>query len=349
MKRVDFIKRVSAVSILAIHSPYALAGSKYLTGEKIIKPPALKKGDLIGIITPGSYITQGELQQSIKNIEELGFIPAYTDKVLQMHGFFSANDKDRAEDLMKMISRKDVKAIMCARGGYGCSRILPFLDYDVIIKNPKILIGYSDVTALLLGISHKTGLVTFHGPVGISSFNKFTQNYFKEVLIEGKPEVKMLSAAEENADELIEMYTIRKGMAAGKLAGGNLSIMVSLIGTEYDIDYSNKIIFIEEYAEEPYRIDRMLTQMIQTEKFKNAAGIALGVFRKCESKKIEPSFENSFTLKQVLLERLSGLGIPVAYGLSFGHIKNKFTLPLGINAEFVADKKTITLLENSVT
>ena len=349
MKRSDFLKNISAVTFAAALPSYALDSKINSTPAKIIKPKRLKKGDVIGIVTPGSYITKEELNDSIKNIEELGFKSVYSDKVLEMNGYFSSKDKVRADDLMRMFLRKDVNAILCARGGYGCSRILPLLDYEVIKNNPKILIGYSDVTALLLSITHITGLVTFHGPVGISSFNELTTKYFNEVLIEGKSKIKMLSAAEENSDEPNEFYTISNGTATGLLAGGNLSVLVSLIGTEYDMDFQGKIIFLEEIGEEPYRIDRMLTQLIQSGKFKNVTGIALGVFSKCESKKIEPSFENSFTLREVLMDRLSGLGIPVAYGLSFGHIKNKFTIPLGIKADFNADKKTITLLENSVT
>lgn len=348
MKRIEFVKTISAATLVTSLPSIAFSEQKNIYEQKILKPKALNKGDLIGIVTPGSYITQDELTDSIKNIESLGFKAAYTDKVLEVNGYFSANDKDRAEEIMKMFSRKDIKAIMCARGGYGCARILPMLDYSVIKTNPKILIGYSDVTALLLGITHKTGLVTFHGPVGISLFNEFTKKFFYEILVDKKQKIKMTSAADDNPEEPAEIYTLRKGKCAGKLAGGNLSVMVSLIGTEYDIDYTDKIIFIEEIGEEPYRIDRMLTQMIQSGKFKNANGIALGTFRKCEAKKIEPSFENSFTLKEVLFDRLSTLGIPAAYGLSFGHIKNKFTLPLGVNAEFDAGEKTITLLENAV-
>ncbi len=348
MKRIGFVKTLSAAGVVALIPSFTLSEQKNINEQKVIKPKALRIGDLIGIVTPGSYITKEELKDSIKNIESLGFNAVYSDKVLEMNGYFSANDKDRAEDIMKMFSRKDVKAIMCARGGYGCARILPMLDYNVIKNNPKILIGYSDVTALLLGITNQTGLVTFHGPVGISSFNEFTQKYFNEILVDGKKKIKMMNVSDDNPEEPTEIYTIRKGKCSGKLIGGNLSVMISLIGTEYDIDYTDKIIFIEEIGEEPYRIDRMLTQMIQSDKFKNAKGIALGTFRKCEVKKIEPSFENSFSLKEVLIERLSSLGIPVAYGLSFGHIKNKITLPLCINAEFDAGEKTITLLENAV-
>ena len=141
---------------------------------------------------------------------------------------------------------------------------------------------------------------------------------------------------------------ISEGTAEGELIGGNLSIAVSLIGTEYDVDYSGKIIFLEEFIEEPYRIDRMLTQMIQAGKFEDAAGIALGVFKLCEPSKTNPSFQGSFSLMEVLKDRLGNLGIPVIYGLSFGHVVDKFTLPVGVKAELNTESQELKLLETGV-
>jgi muramoyltetrapeptide carboxypeptidase len=246
---------------------------------------------------------------------------------------------------MEMFTRKGVDGIMCARGGYGCARILPLLDYNVIENNPKVLIGYSDVTALLYGIYSQTGLVCFHGPVGISTFNEFSKNYFNQVLLDASERITLISEKEEDHPD---PFTISSGKSEGYLIGGNLSVIVSLIGTPYDIESEDKIIFLEETTEEPYRVDRMLTQMIMSGKFENAAGIALGIFDNCEPKKEDPSFSSSFSLKEVLFDRLSGLGIPVVYGLSFGHIKNKFTLPFGIKAELDSEAKTLTLLEAAV-
>jgi muramoyltetrapeptide carboxypeptidase len=181
--------------------------------------------------------------------------------------------------------------------------------------------------------------------VGISTFKEFSKNYFNDVLVHPKNNLVLTSVPEEDN---AEPFTITSGIAEGELAGGNLSVIVSLIGTEYDINTENKIIFLEETSEEPYRIDRMLTQMIMSGKFDKASGIALGVFDNCEPKKDKPSFKSSFTLKEVLFDRLFSLGIPVVYGLSFGHIKNKFTLPFGITAELNTNTKKLTLLEKAV-
>jgi muramoyltetrapeptide carboxypeptidase len=222
------------------------------------------------------------------------------------------------------------------------------LNYDLIKSNPKVIIGYSDITALLNSIYSETGLVTFHGPVGISTFNEFSVTYFNEVLVHPENNLVLISVKGDDQKDTNGLTTIVSGEAVGELVGGNLLVLNSLIGTKYDFNGEGKIIFLEEIGEEPYRIDRMLTQLIQSGKFDKAAGIAMGVFKNCEPKEKGPSFSTSFSLMEVLFDRLSNLNIPVIYGLSFGHIKNKFTLPVGIKAELDTMNQTITLLENSV-
>jgi muramoyltetrapeptide carboxypeptidase len=348
MKRKNFIKTLSLASAIPFISPAEKIYSITSSPVKKLKPKKLKSGDTIALVAPGSYISQSELNDSIKNIEGLGFKTTYNNLILNKTGYFSGNDKQRADELMEMFSEKDVNGIVCVRGGYGCARILPLLDYEIIKNNPKVLIGYSDVTALLYGIYSQTGLVCFHGPVGISTFNEFSTGYLKNTLVYPHANLELISEAEEVKDKYKTPVVISSGKAQGELIGGNLSIVVSMIGTPYDLDYRGKIIFLEETSEEPYRIDRMLTQMIQAGKFDNAAGIALGIFDKCEQKEKDPAFSSSFSLLEVLFDRLSGLGIPVIYGLSFGHIKNKFTIPVGIKAGLNVDIQTITLLEEAV-
>jgi muramoyltetrapeptide carboxypeptidase len=341
MKRKDFVKLLGAAAVL----PSAAAGSALNLEQQKIKPRRIKPGDKIGLTAPGGYISEKELQDSIDNLKNLGFIPVHSKHILQKYGYLAGSDKVRADDLNEMFSRRDVAGIVCARGGYGCARILPMLDYDLIKKNPKVLVGYSDITALLYGIYAKTGLVCFHGPVGISTFNEFSVQYFREVLLNPVDKLQLTNPVNP---EMLPLQTIKSGKASGELAGGNLSIVVSLIGTEYDINSDGKIIFLEEINEEPYRIDRMFTQMIQAGKFKNAKGIALGVFRKCEAKEKDPAFPQSLTLMEVLEDRLFDLGIPVLYGLSFGHITDKFTLPFGVRTELDSFNKTLVLLETAV-
>ena len=349
MNRKKFITSLSAASVgAAVINTLSFSKTSLLDEPTIIKPPRLKSGDKLGLVAPGSYISDEELQDSINNLNDLGFETTYSEKILLQNGYFAGTDKERAEDLMKMFSDKSINGIVCARGGYGCARILPMLDYNVIRSNPKVLIGYSDVTALLYGIYQKSGLISFHGPVGTSTFNDYSVNNFKKVLMNSEQTSLFTNSTSGDDENIYGVRSIVKGKGRGRLVGGNLSIMVSLIGTEYDVDYSNKVIFIEEIGEEPYRIDRMLTQMIQSGKLENAAGIMMGIFRRCELKEKDPSFTKTFNLMEVLNDRLSNLIIPVVYGMSFGHVKDKFTIPFGALAELDADKQTFTLLERAV-
>ena len=359
MNRKKFLTSLSTASVGAAVFPFSILAqpsrfqSSNLEGllkdePPIIKPPRLKSGDKLAIVAPGSYISEEELQDSIKNLNQLGFETTYSKKVLLQSGYFAGSDKDRADDLMEKFSDKSVKGIVCARGGYGCSRILPMLNYDVIRANPKVIIGYSDITALLYGIYKKSGLITFHGPVGTSTFNDYSVNNFNKVLINPERTSLFPNSTSGDDENIYGVTSIVKGKGKGRLVGGNLSIMVSLIGTEFDVDYSNKIIFIEEIGEEPYRVDRMLTQMIQAGKFNNTAAVMMGIFRKCEVKKESDLTAKSFTLMEVLQDRLGSLKIPVVYGMSFGHVKDKFTIPFGALAELDAGKQTFTLLEKAV-
>jgi muramoyltetrapeptide carboxypeptidase len=347
MKRKNFIKTLGAAAIFTTPlNNFNKAAS--LDEIQKIKPKRLKKGDTVGLAAPGSFITEDELQQSIKNLEDLGFKVHHTKRILSRTGYLGGNDTERAEDLNEMFADKNISAIMCARGGYGCARILPLLNYDLIKKNPKVIIGYSDITSLLYGIYARTGLIGFHGPVGISTFNDYSKEYFEKVLMNPSDNLTLYNAKEDDSDNSYKVKTIKSGKASGELAGGNLSIVVSMIGTPYDIDTKDKIIFLEEIGEEPYRIDRMLTQLIQSGKLTNANGIALGVFRRCEAKPSDSGITNSFTLEEVLFDRLSDLGIPVVYGMSFGHITNKITLPIGVKAELNSVEATLKLLEPAV-
>ena len=348
MNRRNFIKTISTATLAATVTKPTIALVKNSQNKKLIKPARLKNGNTIALVTPGSYITEQEKEESINNLKSLGFNVTYSDKLMQKNGYFSASDEERAADLNEMFKRKDIQGIMCARGGYGCARILPHLDYDLIEDNPKALIGFSDVTALQYAIFKNTGLITFHGPVSISTFSSFSNKNFRNVLLNPSDELALENSKTGNNYNPYGIIVIADGKAEGELVGGNLSIVVSLIGTEYDLDFSNKIVFLEEFIEEPYRIDRMLTQMIQAGKFENAAGIALGVFKLCEPDTANPSFKDSFSLMEVLKDRLGKLGIPVVYGLSFGHVADKFTLPFGIKAELNSDTKQIKLLESGV-
>jgi muramoyltetrapeptide carboxypeptidase len=248
---------------------------------------------------------------------------------------------------------------MCGRGGYGSGRILPYLDYDLIRQHPKVFIGFSDITAMLYAIYGKSGLVCFHGPVGTSDYSDITTEYFRKLLMEPPAEVVYTNqdvkpeidteineeGLEVEVESLPEMITLSPGTAGGELIGGNLSLISMLSGTDYDLDMRGKIVFIEDVGEAPYRLDRMLTQLLLAEdKLPSAAGVVLGIFSGCEA----DDLDRSLSLAQVLQDRLAGLNIPVLYGLSFGHIAQNMTLPFGLKARLDADNKKLVLLEKPV-
>lgn len=346
MKRRNFIQTVAGAVAASAVPLNAVSFSNMC--NSIIKPPRLKKGDTIGLISPGSDIKEKELSESITNLEKLGFKVKPGKNVLAKYGYLGGTDKERSDDINEMFADKEVNGIVCTRGGYGCGRLLPYLNYDLIKENPKVLIGYSDITSLLYGIFAKTGLVCFHGPVGISTYNDYSTSCFVDTLMNKNDYLALFNAAETNNDKAYNTVTIKDGIGRGRLVGGNLSLVVSVMGTPYDIDLKDKILFLEEIGEEPYRIDRMLTQLLISGNLEKAKGIALGVFNNCDIKKDNPEFSNSLSLIDVLKDRLSSLNIPIVYGMSFGHITNKMTLPFGVEAELNTHEQSLTFLESPV-
>ncbi|MEM8895214.1 MAG: LD-carboxypeptidase [Bacteroidota bacterium] len=346
MKRRGFISKAAMGSAVLALPQYSNAqGNRRID---IIKPKALNKGDTIGLITPASAISRTAFENSLTNLENLGFKVKYSPNMRVKKGFLAGTDAQRVKDIHDMYSDDGFSGIICARGGYGSGRLVSQLDYDLIRNNPKVFIGYSDITALHYAIHANTGLVTFHGPVAASSFPKSTENYFEDVVIKGK-EVKLKAVQKpDKPNRAFDVFSINSGTAEGPLVGGNLSLMVSLMGTPYDLDFEGKIVFIEEIGESPYRVDRMLTQVLNSGKLDKAAGVALGVFNNCETRPEDPDFGDSLSLKEVLEDRLSSLNIPVAYGFPIGHISENATLPMGARASLDTSKFTLSLLEKAV-
>jgi len=314
-----------------------------------IKPKMLKKGDTIGLITPAGPITKNKLKATKSILKQLGFKSYHTKNVLLQKGYLAGTDDERLDDLHHMFSNESVDAILCIRGGYGTPRILENIDYELISKNPKIFIGYSDITALLQAIYKFSGLICFHGVVGTSDFTEYTQYCFLELLTNSYAPFPIKSIPPFYSKEVeYQPYVIEKGIAQGELAGGNLALIVAIMGTPFEIDIENKLLFIEDIGEAPFRVDRMLTQLLLSGKLQKAKGIVLGVFNDCDFNDDDITSENSLSLKEVITDRLSGLGIPVMYGFSFGHIANQAIFPVGIMAEFNTRTKTIKLLEKAV-
>jgi muramoyltetrapeptide carboxypeptidase len=340
MNRRSFSRKALALPLLA--------GSPRFTVPRVkrILPKRLRPGDTIGFITPGSYISDESLDKAVSNMLQLGLKVKMGKNIRAKHGFVAGTDQQRLDDLHMMFSDRSVDAVWCARGGYGCTRLLPQIDYELIRKNPKILIGYSDITALLNAIYHKTGLVTFHGPVGASEFSAYTEAQVRAVLMEGAAPYSIpLSEDNETSDDpLYQPEVIREGQAEGVLMGGNLSLLSAMAGTGYLPDPEGAIVFMEDVGESPYRVDRMLTQLRQAWPLKAANGIALGVFADCAKKE----GSDSLTLSETLQEQLRPTAAPTAYGFPFGHIDHQCTFPVGVRARMDASKRSITLLEAGV-
>ncbi|MEZ5306806.1 MAG: LD-carboxypeptidase [Pyrinomonadaceae bacterium] len=345
MNRRDIIKAAAILPAAAAVRGATKVNSK--AAKKSIKPMRLNAGDKVSVVTPSSGLAAEDFDKAVEHIRSLGFEPKVMPNARKVNGFLAGTDSERLSDLHAAFADKETKGVWCARGGYGATRLLPSIDFSIIKKNPKVFIGYSDITALHVSILRKTGLVTFHGPVGTSRYTDYTKGHCLNAIQTPSAPYK-ISISEDNAakeSDLFKTRTIRGGKARGKLVGGNLSLLASMAGTEFGLpDLRGKILFIEDVGERPYRVDRMLTQLLQSGNMKSLAGIALGVFEDCDP----GENENSPSLFEVVNERLSGLGIPVVYGLSFGHITDQFTLPLGIEAELDADKFEMTFLETGV-
>ena len=318
-----------------------------LSRRKIIKPKRLAKGDTVAVIAPASGVAPEEFEKALQNLDDLGFKTKVGKSARARNGFLAGTDKERLDDLHRAFGDAAVKAVWCVRGGYGAARFLPALNFTLIKKNPKIFIGYSDITALHTAIYQNTGLVTFHGPVAASTFSDYSKNHVINILMNPSAPYKIELAPENAALEsnLFKTEIITAGKCRGELIGGNLSLLTALAGTPFALrNLKGKILFVEDVNEQPYRIDRMLTQLRQSVDLRQLAGIALGVFEGCNPRDATASQ----SLIEVLKDRLGDLGVPVIYGLSFGHIRDQFTLPVGIKAELDTGKATMTFLETGV-
>lgn len=305
-----------------------------------IKPKALSKGDNIALIAPAGPVNEVQLTTAQKNIQELGFNSYFTDRILLKKGYLAGNDNERLNDLHEAFENTEIDAILCIRGGYGSARIIEQIDYSLIKRNPKIFIGYSDITALINAFWQKTGLICFHGVVGNSTFSPYTKNCFLQLMTNNLKSNKIVPLNNNKT------FSINQGIAKGKLVGGNLAIINTLIGTQHQIDFTDKIVFLEDIGEAPYKIDRMLTQLLQTGQLQKAKGIILGEFYKCDIDNIEISADNSLSLKEVLNDRLEVLNIPIIGNFSFGHISNQAIFPVGIEAEIDTECPEVRLCES---
>jgi muramoyltetrapeptide carboxypeptidase len=314
----------------------------------LIKPRRLLPGDLVGIIAPGGHTSDGALAKAVANIESLGLRVRLGDNINYVYGNYGGTVAQRLEDLHGMFLDPQIKAVWAIRGGSGCISLLEHIDYRLIRAHPKILIGYSDITALHLALLRHSGLVTFHGPVASSTFSEYSVAQLQNVLMTPHDSYTIPMSA-DNAQKALEqpnyaIRTVHDGIATGLLIGGNLSLVAALAGTPYAADFHDAILYLEEVNEEPYRVDRMMTQLQLSQGFRHAAAVMLGIFENCEA----TDGESALTLDETVDQHLLPLTRPAVAGYSFGHIRNQFTIPVGLRATLDSRQQTLTLVEPAV-
>jgi muramoyltetrapeptide carboxypeptidase len=361
MQRRDFFWQTGLASLAALtgsvcHSQPTSNGvpestqpdTATIAGEPVpvVKPARLFPGATVALIAPGSSLSAERVAKATANLKALGFKVREGKHLRERYGHLAGADKNRLADLHWAFRDPEIDGVWAARGGYGCTRLLPDIDFQLVKKNPKPFIGYSDITALHLAFHQRLGLTCFHGPVAAAEWKGETE-HLRAVLMDAKTTYRLALVAKTQLgpkEKTPSPFTIRPGRAAGVLTGGNLSLLAALAGTPNNPIFAGKIVFIEDVEEEPYRIDRMLTQLFQATDLRQAAGIALGVFSDCAAKGSEPQL----TLAETLRDRLEPLGIPVAYGFPCGHVNYQATLPYGVQASLDAAAGTLTLKEAAV-
>ncbi|MDD4237786.1 MAG: LD-carboxypeptidase [Desulfotomaculaceae bacterium] len=306
----------------------------------MIKPYALAPGSTLGIIAPASPAYDPlEVGLGKSLLEELGFQVVVAPHALKKNRYLAGTDAERVSDLNYMFLNPNIDGLLSLRGGYGCMRLLSQIDYRIIRHNPKILVGYSDITALQLAIWKRTGLVTFSGPMLVSDFGREAGEYTLKHFHKALTSPFALHTIPPAPD--IKSEVIRPGRASGRLLGGNLTLIAATLGTPYEIDTRGTILFLEDVDEQPYRVDRLLQQLRLAGKFRSVAGVVFGEFVGCEAEE-EAS---SFSLLEVIKDAMKEPAVPCYYGLATGHGVNKATLPLGVKAEIDAAKCLLTITE----
>lgn len=331
MKRADFLKTLGSVSLpLAI--PMAINHS---SNENITRPKKLMPGDVVGLVAPAGIIhEESEFSRMQRELADLGLRSVFGDHVRNRHGYLAGTDQQRAADLNAMFANPDIDGIMAVRGGWGCARILPHLDFQAIADHPKVYCGFSDNTTLHHALMAYSNLQTFHGPNGNSDWTDLTKQSFESVVMKGElPTYRSES----------RVVTVVPGKATGRLLGGNLSILTTTLGTPYQANFDDAILFVEDIGEDTYKIDRMMSHLEQAGILDSISGFVFGKCTDCSA-----GSPPTFSLMEVLKHYLDRFEVPAIYNADIGHEPDNFTIPLGGTAELDADNGTITLLEPAV-
>jgi muramoyltetrapeptide carboxypeptidase len=347
MNRRRFVQSLGALSLA---SQLPVAGAE-AAAPAPLKAKRLSPGDTVALVSPASATFNSvDLQIAKESLEALGFKVRTGEHMLERHGYLAGEDKARAEDINKAFADTSVAAVHAIRGGWGSARVLPYLDYDTIRRNPKVLLGYSDITALHLAIHGKTGLITFHGPIGLGRWDAWSVDYYKRVVMNGEQVTyknKQGLNAERNSLTQVEfrVQTITPGKARGALLGGNLTVLTTILGSPYLPDWDGAILFCEDVGEDYYRIDRMMTQLKLAGVLSKIKGFVFGGCSECG-----PGDGNfgALTLEEIFQDHIKPLGIPAWQGAMIGHAQPQWTLPVGAQVEIDASAGTIALLESAV-
>jgi muramoyltetrapeptide carboxypeptidase len=306
-------------------------------GTSRVKPPALRAGDLIGIVAPASNVKPDLLSEGCRELERLGFRTLYQPGITTAYRYFSGSDERRAAELLEMIRNPEVRAIFCARGGYGSARIIPYLEPEIIRANPKIINGSSDITSLLT-LWDRSGMVGFHGPMVATAIRQGTVGYDQKLFMD-------LLLGQMVRFPLAGTAVLRSGTGEGRLTGGCLSIVVATLGTAYEIDTSDSLLVLEDLDTKPYQVDRMLTQLKQAGKLEGVQGIVFGEMLNCAQ-----HVNQGYSLEEVVMDVLADTGFPVLYGFPTGHTSRANAMvPFGVRARIALGSSSVfELLEPAV-
>jgi muramoyltetrapeptide carboxypeptidase len=306
----------------------------------VIKPPAVRAGDTIGIVAPASNIKPELLEQGCRELESLGFKTFYRPDIVTSYRYFAGPHERRRAEFLEMLQSKDIRAIFCARGGYGSGHLIPDLSADLIRQNPKIISGASDIT-LVLNFVERSGVVSFHGPMVATSIRQGSAGYDRDVLL------SLLQGSAQLRFPTDGTTVLRPGTAEGRLTGGCLSLVVSTLGTHHEIDTTDSILVLEDIDAKPYQIDRMITHLKQAGKFEGVSGVVFGEMLNCMQ---NPN--QGYTLEQVLLDLLAEFSFPVLFGFATGHTSRpNVIVPFGVRArlDLTSSAPLFELLESAVT
>ena len=296
-----------------------------MEATQAVRPAALQEGDCIGLAAPASPFREAALHEGIGVLQDMGFRVRYEPRVFERYRYLAGRDAERAAELQALFADPDIKAIFCCRGGYGSQRLLPFLNANAIRVNPKIFMGYSDLTSLLCYLDACCGLVTLHGPVVCGDLRRELGSAARQQLmgvLTGDMEALQPPAACQD-----ELTVLRAGDAEGRLLGGCLSVFACAIGTPFQPSTQDAILFLEDKGERLYAIDRLLTTLKLSGLLRGVRGLVLGRFER-----VEADAHLSYDAKDVILDVLGDLGIPILYGFPSGHCPQPLTLPFGVGA-----------------